>query len=263
VERLTLAAPAKVNLALHVGPLRADGYHEVATLFAALDLADEIVLEAADETVVEGFDDTLVTRALIALDETWHVRLDKRIPVAAGLGGGSSDAAAVLRALRGERAVDELYAIARSLGADVPFFLSGAPAAIGLGRGGRLTVTDQIPRDYGIALVPSGAGLSTADVYAACEPDPVFAARAGDLFRAVHTARTVDDLARLVHNDLEPAVLALRPDAGEALAALRAAGALAAAISGSGPTAFGLFRDRADAQRAAAGIPGAIAASPL
>ena len=113
---MILQAPAKINLCLRVGPLRDDGFHRVTTLFAALELHDTLELEPAAATVVEGFpDDTLVTRALEALGETAHVRLQKRIPVAAGLGGGSSDAAAVLRALPGERSVNELYEIARSL----------------------------------------------------------------------------------------------------------------------------------------------------
>jgi len=261
---ISVTAPAKINLCLRVGARRGDGFHRLATLFAAVDLRDTLEIEPSDETLVEGFaDDTLVRRALESLGETRRVRLLKRIPVAAGLGGGSSDAAAVLRALRGRRPVAELYEIARSLGSDVPFFLSGLETAIGTGRGDLLQPLPDFPRSYGIVLVPSAAGLSTADVYAACTPNPVFAAVRGDLIRAVHTVRTAADIAALVANDLQPAVLALRPELSGSLDALHRAGALAAAVSGSGPTVFGIFEDAAAARAAGAGIEGSIATSPV
>jgi 4-diphosphocytidyl-2-C-methyl-D-erythritol kinase len=258
-----LRAPAKVNLCLRLGPPRSDGYHRLTTLFQAIDRYDELELSEADETVVEGFPDTLVTAALAALGETRHVRLEKRIPVAAGLGGGSSDAAAVLRALRGDRDPNELHAIARSLGADVPFFLTGAETGFGTGRGDRIQPLVEFPRGHAFVLVPSERGLATAEVFAAAEPNPIFRAAEGDLVRAMHTVRRVEDVAALMANDLQPAVLALRPDVGDALAALAGAGALAQIVSGSGPTAFGLFPDRPAAEDAAARIPGAFAASPI
>jgi 4-diphosphocytidyl-2-C-methyl-D-erythritol kinase len=255
-----LHAPAKINLCLRVGPLRDDGFHRVTTLFAALGLHDTLELEPAAETVVEGFpDDTLVTRALEALGETAHVRVEKRIPVAAGLGGGSSDAAAVLRALPGERSVNELYEIARSLGSDVPFFLSGLEVALATGRGDVLRPLPEFPRGLGVLLVPDAEGLSTADVYAASEPNPIYPAVQGDLVRGVHLVRSARDVAGLVANDLEAAACALRPSIADVLAAVRDAGALAAAVSGSGPTVFGLFADEAAAEAAAARIDGSIA----
>src|SRR5205085_2473753 len=159
----------------------------------------------------EGFPDTLMTRALEALGETRRVVIDKRIPVAAGLGGGSSDAAAVLRALRGRRSVNELYDIARTLGSDVPFFLSGLETALGTGRGDVLQPLPDFPRDYGVLLVPAAEGLATADVYAAAAPNEIYPAVRGDLIRAVHTARSADDVAALLANDLEPAAMQLRP----------------------------------------------------
>jgi 4-diphosphocytidyl-2-C-methyl-D-erythritol kinase len=257
-------APAKVNLCLRVGPLRSDGYHRLTTLFQAIDVYDELELEEAGETVVEGFpDDTLVRGALEALGETRSVRLDKRIPVAAGLGGGSSDAAAVLRALRGERDPNELHAIARSLGADVPFFLTGAETGFGTGRGDRIRPLPDFPRGHAFVLVPGERGLSAGEVFAACEPNPIFRAVEGDLVRAMHTVRRVSDVAALMANDLEPAVLELRPEVSAALAALEAEGALAQIVSGSGPTAFGLFAHRQAAEAAAARIAGALAASPV
>jgi 4-diphosphocytidyl-2-C-methyl-D-erythritol kinase len=261
---MILRAPAKVNLCLRVGPLRQDGYHRLTTLFQAIDCYDRLELFDADETTVEGFpEDTLVTAALAALGETRRVRLTKRIPVAAGLGGGSSDAAAVLRALRGDRDPNELHAIARSLGADVPFFLTGAETGFGTGRGDRIQPLPDFPRGHAFVLVPPGRGLSAREVFAASEPNPIFRAVEGDLVRAMHTVRRVEDVAALMANDLEPAVLALRPEVGEALSALRGEGALAAILSGSGPTAFGLFRNRQEAESAAARIPGSLAASPV
>jgi 4-diphosphocytidyl-2-C-methyl-D-erythritol kinase len=260
----SILAPAKINLCLRVGKRREDGFHRVATLFAAIDLHDRLELEPSRATVVHGFaEDTLVRRALEALGETRLVRLEKRIPVAAGLGGGSSDAAAVLRALRGRRPVAELYQIARGLGSDVPFFLSGLETAIGTGRGDVLQPLPDFPRDYAVVLVPSEVGLSTADVYAACEPNPIFEAVRGDLIRGVHTVRTPADVAALVANDLEPAVLEMRPELAGMLEQLRAGGALAAAVSGSGPTVFGIFDDAASARAAGARIEGSIVTSPV
>ncbi|HSD01479.1 MAG TPA: hypothetical protein VLB81_03875 [Gaiellales bacterium] len=261
---MRVRAPAKLNLCLRLGPLRPDGYHRVTTLVQAIDLYDEIELEPAAETVVEGFpDDTLVTAALQALGETRRVRLEKRIPVAAGLGGGSSDAAAVLRALRGERTPNELHELARAIGTDVPFFLSGAETGFCTGRGDRVLALPEFPRGHAFAVVPAAEGLATGDVYAAATPNPAFRAVEGELIRRMHTVRRVDHVAALMANDLEKAALELRPEVAETLAALRAAGALAAQVTGSGPTAYGLFPHREAAEAAAAGIPGAIATSPV
>jgi 4-diphosphocytidyl-2-C-methyl-D-erythritol kinase len=256
-------APAKLNLVLRVGPRRDDGYHRLATLFQAIDLYDELELEPSAETVVEGFGDTLVTAALAELGETRRVRLHKGIPVAAGLGGGSSDAAAVLRALGAGRDVNELYAAARRLGADVPFFLSGCETAIGMGRGDRIEPLPEFPRDHAFVLIASDTGLSTAHVFAECDPNPFFAAVRGDLVRGVHTARDPAGVGRMLANDLQPAVLRLRPELGESLALLEQEGALGAAVTGSGPTVFGVFESRAVADAVANRIPGGIAASPL
>jgi 4-diphosphocytidyl-2-C-methyl-D-erythritol kinase len=257
-------APAKVNLVLRVGPLRSDGYHRVSTLFQAVDLFDELELEPAAETVVEGFaDDTLVRAALDALGETQRVRIVKRIPVAAGLGGGSSDAGAVLRALAAERDPNELHEIARGIGSDVPFFLSGCETAMGSGRGDRIQALPDFPRGHAFVLVPHEAGLSTAEVYARARPNDVFPAVHGELIRRVHTARSPAGVADMVVNELQPAVLELRPELQQVIDEVRAAGALAAAVTGSGPTVFGVFPDRTAADEAAAKIPGGIAVSPL
>ena len=261
---MKVRAPAKVNLCLRLGPRRPDGYHRETTLLQAIDLYDELELGPAGETEVEGFaDDTLVAGSLAALGETRHVRIQKRIPVAAGLGGGSSDAAAVLRALRGERTANELHEIARALGTDVPFFLSGAETGFCTGRGDRIQALPDFPRGHAFVVVPSAEGLSTADVYAVSEPNPAFRADEGELIRRMHTVHRTADVAALIANDLQPAALRLRPEVAGALDQLRNAGALTAQVSGSGPTAFGLFEHRAAAEEAAAGITGALAASPL
>jgi 4-diphosphocytidyl-2-C-methyl-D-erythritol kinase len=179
------------------------------------------------------------------------------------LGGGSSDAAAVLRALRGERSPNELHELARAIGTDVPFFLSGAETGFCTGRGDRVQALPDFPRGHAFVVVPAAEGLSTADVYGASEPNPAFRADEGELIRRMHTVRRPADVAALMANDLEAAALRLRPEVAGALEQLRGAGALAAQVSGSGPTAFGLFEHRDAADEAAAGIKGALTASPV
>jgi GHMP kinase-like protein len=178
------SAFAKLNLALVVGALREDATHDVATVLIRIDLHDDIALEPSDALAVEGFpDDTLVRGALEHLAETagvepsWHVRITKRIPVAAGLGGGSSDAAAALElanaTLEGPLPLGDLHDVARRIGADVPFFLRPGPQ---LATGDGTELEDVIlPIDFSVLLVaPDGqVKNSTREVYDA------FDARAG------------------------------------------------------------------------------------
>jgi 4-diphosphocytidyl-2-C-methyl-D-erythritol kinase len=271
-------APAKLNLCLFVGPVRDDGLHELASLFEPLQLADELSVTEADEdeVVVEGIEQPdLTARALAALrDAGWghppvRIEVKKRVPVAAGLGGGSADAAAVLRLARGE--VEGLRGIALEIGADVPSQLDPRPCLVG----GAGEVVEPIPppAGHGIVLLPLEAGLDTAQVYA--EADRLGSTRGDselEVFRRKLRDATVDGASPLDYpenlvNDLEPAALALRPEIAEALEALRGAGAERALVTGSGPTTFGLFRDRPSAEEAAASMrerhPGAIATSPL
>ena len=168
------AAHAKLNLALVVGARRADGMHELLTVFQRLDLADTISVEPADETTIEGFaEDTLVGAALGSLDAPhgWRAVIDKRIPVAGGLGGGSSDAATALRLGNAqlEDPLDEqrLHELAASLGSDVPFFLRSGPQ-LGSGVGATLEPVE-IPQDFVVCLLlPHGASkASTRAVYEA------------------------------------------------------------------------------------------------
>jgi 4-diphosphocytidyl-2-C-methyl-D-erythritol kinase len=249
-----LLAPAKLNLALVVGPKRADGKHEVATVLQRITLADTLALEAAPELRVDGFsEDTLVRRALESFADLagvqpgWRATIEKRIPVAAGLGGGSSDAAAALRLANeslDEPLVGDLHTLAAELGSDVPFFLSGGPQ-LGEGDGTRLTPLD-LPQDYWIVvLVPEGERkASTAAVYEDFdrrgEADGFKERRA-----ALHEALVRGDLAALPPNDL-----ASSPFAGE----LVERGAFRADVTGAGPAVYGLFAEESDAVTAQASL---------
>ncbi|HEV8602136.1 MAG TPA: hypothetical protein VGQ68_01935 [Gaiellaceae bacterium] len=251
-------ASAKLNLALVVGHRREDGKHEVATVLQRVDLADGISLESAPRLEVRGFpDDSLVSTALTALAEAaaveprWAVRIEKRIPVAAGLGGGSSDAAAALRlaneTLERPLAPGELHELAHRLGSDVPFFLARGPQ-LGEGDGGELSPLE-LPQDYCVLVaLPEGvAKTSTAEVYEAFEERSGadgFEERRAALRAALADVRSPGDLASLPDNDLASSPL------GDEL---RALGAFRADVTGTGPAVYGLFaaRDRAEAARRA------------
>jgi 4-diphosphocytidyl-2-C-methyl-D-erythritol kinase len=239
-------APAKLNLALLVGPRRGNGRHEVCTVLQRIDLADRIALEPAHALRVSGFPrDTLVRDALTALaqrarvEPRWSARIDKRIPVAAGLGGGSSDAATALRlanrTLEEPLSEEELHDLAAGLGADVPFFLTAGPQ-LGEGDGTRFT-PQTLPQDYWVVLViPADAHKpSTASVYEAFDRGgggPDFAERRRNLLDALELVRRPADLARLPRNDLASSPLA---------AELERLGAFRADVTGAGPAVYGLF----------------------
>ena len=236
-------ATAKINLALVVGPRRQDGRHELLTVYQRVALADRIAVSRAPELRVDGFPrDTLVRRALQCLadsDGKFAARIQKRIPVAAGLGGGSSDAATALRLANQLRDVplapERLHELARELGADVPYFLEDGPR-IGAGDGTELEALD-LPQDYWIVLVlPEEARkASTADVFAAFDDrggERGFQERRPALLAALETVRRPRDLALLPPNDL-----ASSPVAEE----LRELGAFRADVTGAGPTVYGLF----------------------
>jgi 4-diphosphocytidyl-2-C-methyl-D-erythritol kinase len=249
------AATAKLNLALVVGPVRPDGKHEVVTVYQRLALSDRIVVEQAPRLSVDGFeDDTLVRRALEALADAagtapaFAATILKRIPVAAGLGGGSSDAATALR-LANELLDDplsqaQLHEVAAALGADVPFFLYDGPQ-LGTGDGTTLEPLD-LPQDYWVLLVhPHGAAkASTGEVYTAFDRrggERGFARRRNALGAALAEVRRSRDLAALPPNDLASSPLA---------AELRELGAFRADVSGAGPAVYGLFLHGADARAA-------------
>ncbi len=260
---MQLHAPAKLNLCLYLGPQRDDGLHELCSLFEPLALADPIEVSEAerDEVICPGIEgDNLAARALAALREHgWEhpplrIEIEKRTPVAAGLGGGSADAAAVLRLAAGE--VADLEEIAAGLGADVPSQLTPSLALV-QGAGERIERLPD-PAPHAVVLLPDGGGLGTAEVFA--EADRLGLSRAvGELDELAKRLRaTAGDgssplsYSDLLVNDLEPAARSLRPRIGESLDALRAAGAAKALLTGSGPTAFGLFESLADASAAAA-----------
>ncbi len=264
-------APAKLNLILQVGARRPDGLHELASLFASLELADSLAIEPApappDEVIAPGVEGpNLATAAIDAVRAALggdlpplRVAIEKRIPVAAGLGGGSADAAAVLRAanrIAGDRLnAAELRAIAAGIGADVPSQIEPRHALVtGAGEG---VEPLELP-SLDIVLVPSAAGLSTAEVYA--EADRVPTTRAELAPGAVRSAAALPprELALRLENDLEAAALSLRPELGETLAAVRESGALAARVTGSGPTVFGVYADATSAAAATERLPGAI-----
>lgn len=259
VIRLRVAAPAKVNLVLRVGPPRADGFHDLVTLMVPLDLADEVAVEVRDAPGpvtcrCPGHPDldgpgNLAARAAEALRarlgrrEGVAIRIRKRIPVVAGLGGGSSDAAAVLRCLArawGIRDRRLLADVALSVGSDVPFFLGSGPAWA-RGRGERLRPASPVPLHL-VLLYPR---------------DPSLAIRAGDAYRwldedrAGSMPRRGKPSARRLENDLMTPCLGRRP----ALATLRGwlaeAGAAAPIMSGSGPTIVGSFAGPGSARTAA------------
>ena len=284
---VTVRVPAKVNLQLAVGPPRADGYHPLVTVFHAVSLFDEVTVLPAEKTSlsVSGEDAAAVPRdrsnlawkAASALVQAAglrgsavEIRISKRIPVAAGLAGGSADAAATLLACNelwqtglSQRDLSELAA---GLGSDVPFALMGG-TAVGRGRGEQLTPA-LASGTYHWALAFGHEGLSTAQVYATCDRLRAARAAAGDrpeadepeLSHPLMTALRSGDPARvgpLLSNDLQPAALSLQPNLRRTLAAGREHGALGAIVSGSGPTCAFLASDAAHAREIAVALTGA------
>jgi len=283
-----LLAPAKVNLGLRVVGRRPDGYHLLESVFVPIDLADQLAvaiaparaasvrleLEDPDGILADATSaaDNLATRAargfLAAADIGARVcvRLRKRVPAGAGLGGGSSDAGTVLQALRQEwpeaLGQAELVELALRLGADVPFFLDPQPAWVS-GIGERITPLFEFPRLVFLLVTPSPP-LATADVFrrfAARNSDaltprsPVRSMPAsenrGHALAALLRSGSGGDLGALLANDLEEVASELRPEIRELGGKLRVRGARWASLSGSGPTVFGIFPGRAEAEAAA------------
>jgi 4-diphosphocytidyl-2-C-methyl-D-erythritol kinase len=278
-------APAKVNLGLFLGPVRpVDGRHELVTVMQSISLADELTLEPAgegfgeDQLVCPGVegppDGNLAWAALQAFRAStgWEAgpqRLEivKRIPVAAGLGGGSADAAATLRLAAHASGLGDqelLLTLASELGADVPAQISPG-RWLAAGAGERLYALLDPSRPLGLLVLPLAVGLSTADVYREADRlglgrgEPELADRKAQLRVQFELGAPVPERSELLHNDLQRAAVSLCPEIAEALTAAREAGAEEAFVSGSGPTVVGLF-PRANAagrvERAAAGLEG-------
>jgi len=291
---IPVEAPAKLNLGLRVTGLRADGYHLLESLFVPLDLADSLVVEVAPAAAarvalrveggpagLEAGGRNLAARAaagyLAAAGIAAEVRiaLTKRIPVGAGMGGGSSDAAAVLRALAGRfpdaLAAPPLHALAVSLGADVPYFLDPRPALV-RGIGDEIEPVAEVP-PLAVVVATPAPPLATAEVFAAWDrahpsgvvPDsaaltpvepnrrmPPLPVLLAELDPSAGRWQTL--LAKLLVNDLEPVAAGLAPAVGRVRAEIERAGARAVGMSGSGPTVFGVFGGLDEARAAAAGI---------
>ncbi|HEX2075466.1 MAG TPA: 4-(cytidine 5'-diphospho)-2-C-methyl-D-erythritol kinase [Geodermatophilus sp.] len=281
-------APAKINLHLAVGPLRADGFHELQTVYLAVSLYDSVTVRSGDGLVLTvtgegagpatGADrvptdrrnlvwraaELLALRAGVSADAV--ITIDKSIPAAAGLAGGSADAAAALVALDalwGTRATrGDLAALAAQLGSDVPFSLQGG-VALGSGRGERLSPV-LARRRWDWVLGIAGEGLSTPSVYAELDrlreagrvPDGAVLASPEPVISALQSG-PVSALAAALDNDLQAPALALRPGLRRALRAAKEAGAAGVLVSGSGPTVAALAADEDAAVRLAAELAGA------
>src|SRR6185369_4079609 len=264
--RLTVRAHAKVNLDLRVLGVRADGYHELRTVFQTIALHDTLVcaeqpgpFTIACRTPGVPLDaNNLVWQAAAAL---WTalgrgggirdavVRIEKAIPVEAGLGGGSADAAAALVALGrlwGGAPITLLREVGAAIGADVPFFLSGG-TALGLGRGEEIYPLVDLPPHF-VVIVRPPFGVSTAEAYAWYDEDRTAGLRENREFQMLPVPWPTR--AAQMINDLEPPVMRRHQEIGALKATLRELGATAAAMSGSGSAVFGLFRSRAAAERA-------------
>jgi len=256
----SVEAQAKVNLRLCVLAREASGYHQLESLFLRIELADSVRVATdtgARSLKCRGLDipaeRNLAYRAALAFTEAagwptgFHIEIEKRIPAGGGLGGGSADAGAVLRALNAlapnPLAADALNTVALRLGADVPFLAMDAPFALGFGRGERLLALPPLPaREVLLALPPFGVETKAAFGWFA-------EANANAAMRAPMPL-TLDDLDRwerlvpLAVNELEDVVVARHPDIGRCVESLRGAGAKIARMSGSGSTAFGVFDRR-------------------
>lgn len=275
-ETVTVRVPGKINLGLSVGPLREDGYHELSTIYHAVSLYDTVTVQPADDWSVhvtgpwgDRVPDDASNLALVAARtlarrrarrakvDPVRIDIDKHIPVAGGMAGGSADAAAALVGCRELWALDHiendmLEGIAAGLGSDVPFLLHGG-TAIGTGRGEQVTSVLARGELHWVLWAGEGLSLSTPEVYAECDrlreeagtvpgtPEP-----SGELMAALRRMDT-DAVADALHNDLQDAAISLQPVLSEALAAGLDLGARGALVSGSGPTVAFLVGSQTEA----------------
>lgn len=266
---ISKSSPAKVNLQLRVLGRRKDGYHDILSLMQRISLADEMTFIPTDEGVslhcpghpdLEGANNIAYRAAQRFLDRVSHPRgvaitLHKRIPVAAGLGGGSSNAATTLMALNEltptPLAFPELTTLAAELGADVPFFLFEKAAAWAAGIGDILTEIPPLP-PFWLILINPGFPVSTRDIYGGLN----LGLTKEGLHYSIPRFYTLNHLVRGLTNDLESVTLILHPELGRLKELLLGRGALGALMSGSGPTVFGIFADEASAVAAEGRLAG-------
>ncbi|HEX3236151.1 MAG TPA: 4-(cytidine 5'-diphospho)-2-C-methyl-D-erythritol kinase [Gemmatimonadales bacterium] len=281
-ESVTLSAPAKINLFLRVLARESDGFHGLETLFCLVSLADQIRLERREgrgvTIEVEGADvgppeqNLALRAAAMVLESTGnrfaaHLTLTKRIPVRAGLGGGSSDAAAALRGanqLAGNAVPrHELLQLAARLGSDVPFFLTGAPLALAWGHGERLLRLPPLPAAPLLLLTPPVA-IATAEAYGWVDAARQSAGRRGAVALDLDALSRWGDIGRMAGNDFESAVFGRHPEVRAAFEALVATHPLVCRMSGSGSTLFAVYRsarERDDARMMLGRKHGAVAAA--
>lgn len=264
-SRLSLRAPAKINWFLRVLSRRDDGYHDIVSVMQCVSLFDEIAFERSESVIVEGMDipltENLVYRAAVALKRFASYRggariaVKKKIPIAAGLGGGSSDAAFTLKGLNALWGLgvplEDLESIGSRIGSDVPFFFH-VPLALVEGRGER-TTGYPARSSLWLVLAKPAVGVSTSWAYAAFDKiSSTLTKPCPDIKLFCHALdeRDVRTLSRFLVNDLESVVLGKYPAVGEIKRLLLEHGAAASLMSGSGPTVFGVFGAREAAEKA-------------
>lgn len=263
---LRVFAPAKINLFLHVGERRPDGYHDLESLAAFADVGDELCFRDSGETSLEihgpfadglaGDESNLVFRAAVAMSKGFgttrgaHIVLEKNLPVSSGIGGGSADAAATMRGLSQLWGINAdtktLRTLAESLGSDVPVCVASVPSWME-GRGERVTEIPNLP-GLSVVLVNPGVEISTSEIFAALKQRRGVGIRRPPAFA---TTNELLEFLRATTNDLEPPAGAVAPIINETLDALRSTrGVELARMSGSGATCFALYQDMAHASAA-------------
>ncbi len=268
-------AHAKLNVFLRVLGRRDDGYHDVQTLILPVELHDVVTVTPADtftiqvigvraddlaatggESIVRRAAEAFAAEAGLGSLPAIRVTIEKRIPVAAGLGGGSSDAAALLRILEREHGMDRdrLLGVAAAVGADVPAMVLAEPVFAD-GRGDHVVPVHALTTHW--VVKPFGVTVRTPDAYAWWDDEPVTGPDPGALLGAFETGN-LEIVADAAHDDLQPGVVARHPAVAHAIAAFVEAGALAAFMTGSGPTVVALARDPMHADRLSVAVKGSI-----
>ncbi|NND70479.1 MAG: 4-(cytidine 5'-diphospho)-2-C-methyl-D-erythritol kinase [Rhodothermales bacterium] len=267
---MTARAPAKINLGLHVLRKRDDGYHDIETCMIALAWHDELRFGSADtisltcsDRSLPADESNLVVRAANLLRETVgyaggaEIHLEKTIPYAAGLGGGSSDAATTLKALRAlwelDLSDDELRHLGAQVGSDVPFFVSSEPA-VATGRGEILTPLDTgtLFSEAHVLVVAAGEGISTAEAYESVGPSDRDRVSISDIVTGIHFT----DWQGVLANDFQEVAFEKRPELVKIFDYITVVGADYVSLSGSGSAIYGLFQERTEAERAAGKLRG-------